>query len=179
MGAAKATLVLEGRPLVDYPLAALAEAGLEAVVVAKRDSPLPDLDVPVWREPDEPAHPLTGITTALEQADGRALVVVACDMPFTSPRLLSYLAELDARLAVPLAGGRLHPLIGRYEPSVLAQLVSALGERLPVQRAVSELDPRLIDEQSLEAFGDPDRLLFNVNRPADLERARELLAGKG
>ena len=106
-------------------------------------------------------------------------MVVACDMPFTSPGLLSYLAELDAPIAVPVAGGRLHPLLARYEQSVLAQLVSALAARLPVQRVVAELDPRLIDEQALKAFGDPDRLLFNVNRAADLERARELLAGDG
>ena len=44
------------------------EARLEAVVVAKPETDLPPLDVPVWEEPEEPSHPLTGIVAALEQA---------------------------------------------------------------------------------------------------------------
>ncbi len=35
------------------------------MVVAKRDSPVPELGVPVIDEPAEPRHPLTGIVAAL------------------------------------------------------------------------------------------------------------------
>jgi len=80
LGGAKPTAELGGRPLIAWPLAAAREAGLEAVVVAKAATPLPsDLDVPVWTEPDEPVHPLAGLVHALERADGRAVVAVACD----------------------------------------------------------------------------------------------------
>src|SRR5207237_1174148 len=48
MGAPKALLELGGRPLLEYPLAALQGAGLQPVVVAKRRSPLPPLAVPRW-----------------------------------------------------------------------------------------------------------------------------------
>ena len=60
MGSPKALVELGGRPLVAWVLAAALEAGLEAVVVAKPGSPLPPLDVPVWPEPEQPLHPLTG-----------------------------------------------------------------------------------------------------------------------
>ena len=42
LGGAKATAELGGRPLISYPLVALAAAGIEAVVVAKGDTELPD-----------------------------------------------------------------------------------------------------------------------------------------
>ena len=52
LGGAKPAAELCGRPLVAWPLEAARAAGLEAVVVAKAGTPLPDLDVPVWIEPD-------------------------------------------------------------------------------------------------------------------------------
>ena len=57
LGGAKPTAELAGRPLISYPLAALAEVGLEAVIVAKPDTDLPPLDVDVLTEPAEPVHP--------------------------------------------------------------------------------------------------------------------------
>ena len=43
MGASKATVALAGEPLISRPLAAARAAGLEAVVVAKPDTALPEL----------------------------------------------------------------------------------------------------------------------------------------
>jgi GTP:adenosylcobinamide-phosphate guanylyltransferase len=41
---------------------------------------------------------------------------------------------------------------------------------------VAELDPVRIGEEELQRFGDPEKLLFNVNTPDDLRRAEEMLA---
>ena len=68
MGRPKALVPLGGRPLIAWPLAAAAEAGLEAVVVAKPGSALPPLEVPVWDEPEAPSHPLTGLVAAPSSA---------------------------------------------------------------------------------------------------------------
>jgi molybdopterin-guanine dinucleotide biosynthesis protein A len=176
-GGPKAALELCGRALIEYPLVALTDAGLEPVVVAKRDTPLPDLEQTVWYEPDEPTHPLCGIVAALERADGRAVVACGCDMPFVTAALAAHVAALGAPLAVPRAGGRLHPLLARYEPLLLGPLTSALEARKPLQETVAELEPFVIDEAALRAIGDPSRLLFNVNTRADLARAEQLLCG--
>jgi molybdenum cofactor guanylyltransferase len=174
MGEAKATAVLGGRPLIAYPLAAAREAELAAVVVAKPSSPLPPLEVDVWHEPDEPVHPLCGLVHALAQARGRPLVAVAADLPFVTGPVLAWLAgEGGAAATVPVAGGRLQPLLARYEPSALEPLREALAASLAMRDAASALAPRLVD---LSAFGDADRLTFNVNTPTDLARAKELLA---
>jgi molybdenum cofactor guanylyltransferase len=174
MGADKALAELGGRPLISYPLAAAAALGGEAetVIVAKRDTRLPGDDpARVLREPDQPVHPLCGIVAALREAGERRVVVVAADMPFVTGELLAWIAALPDRLAVPHAGGRLHPLLGLYRPALLADLERALRAEAPLRQTVASLSPRAVNERELLRFGDPERLVFNVNTPADLEAA--------
>lgn len=175
MGRPKAVVQLGGRPLISYPLAAMETAGLEPVVVAKRDSALPVLDCEIVREPAEPRHPLAGIVAALGACPGRPVVAVACDMPFLEPALLAAFSALDDPLAVAEAGGRLQPLPGRYPPHLAADLKAALARELPLGETVSSLRARVLGEAELAGFGDPKWLCFSVNDEADLAAAeREL-----
>lgn len=212
LGGAKARVELAGRPLIAYPLAALAQAGLPAVVVAKANSELPPCaaptHTPVITEPAEPRHPLAGIVAALEEAERReasAALVIACDMPFLPPALLAWLAQLEDPLAVPLVDGHPQPLAARYATDLLPALRQALTgpsapppsttppppsqaakatEAAPVHRIgsltgiVMDLAPRLIDESELARFGDPSRILHNVNTAADLERSAAWLPAR-
>ena len=56
MGEPKAVVELAGRPLVARVVSTVGSAGLEPIVVAKPDSPLPPLDCRVLSEPSEPRH---------------------------------------------------------------------------------------------------------------------------
>ena len=176
LGRSKPSAPLGGRPLIHYPLAALASAGLEAVVVAKPDTPLPDMGVPVWKEPAQPAHPVCGIVHALGRCAGRPLLVVAADMPFVTGPLLSWLAATSGGALVAQTAGRLHPLLARYLPEDRPVLVDALERARPLTAAVEALAPRLVGEDELCAFGDPRWLTFNLNTPADLAAAERRLA---
>jgi molybdopterin-guanine dinucleotide biosynthesis protein A len=173
LGARKAGIELGGRSLISYPLAAIAAAGLDAVVLTKPGEELPALDVPVLAEPAEPRHPLCGIVAALRM--GRPIVAVACDLPFVSPGLIELLAGMSEPLVVPTLDGRPQPLLARYEPSLLPQLEAALEREEPLTRTVESLGARLLGEDELAHFGDPARLLFNVNDPDDLREAEALL----
>jgi molybdenum cofactor guanylyltransferase len=175
IGGDKALVELAGRPLIARPLEAVAEAGLEPLVVVKAGSALPPLDCEVIQEAAEPRHPLCGIVTALRHSGERPLVVLGCDMPFVSPGLLARLADASEPLVACCVGGELQPLPGRFARSLLARLEAALDNREPLRRTVESLRPRLLDETELERFGDPLRLCFNVNSPADLERAQRML----
>jgi len=161
MGGAKATAMLAGRPLVGWAVEALRAGGLgEVVVVAKADTPLPELDVAVWVEPDEPRHPLAGVAHALARAGGRALVTVPVDLPLVPGAVLARLAATEG-CAVVRAGGRLQPLVARFAPGV----APAAGGR--ATDAVMALDPVVIDV-SEEGF-------LNVNAPDDLRAAEALI----
>jgi molybdenum cofactor guanylyltransferase len=179
VGGAKATLELGGRPLISYPLEAVAAAGLEPVVVAKRDSRLPPLDCPVISEPDRPRHPLCGVLAALRHAGGGPVVIVGCDMPFASARLLAWLGSAPERLVVPSLHSRLQPLLARYGSELVPALEKALAAAQAMQCTVESLRPRVLTEAELSRFGNPRRLCFNVNTPADLEEALRLLEPAG
>ena len=179
MGEPKAMVELASRPLVSRVVATVGSAGLDPVVVAKPDSPLPKLDCRVLTEPSEPSHPLNGVVTALGASAGRGVVAIACDMPLVPAKLLSWLAQLEERVAVCEVGGRLEPLLGRYSPGVSAQLAESLAAGASMRDAVAALDPFVIAEERVARFGDPARIFFNVNSREDLERAEQLLAAGG
>lgn len=180
LGGAKAAIPFAGRPLITYPLATFAAAGIEAVVVAKEATGLPPLSVPWIDEPAEPRHPLCGIVAALEYAASRgtdAAVVLACDMPFVPPALVSWLAELSEPLAVPVSGGHPQPLAARYATALLPALRETLQTGPgPLIATIQGLEPCLLGEHELARFGDPGRTLFNVNTAADLARAEGLVS---
>jgi molybdenum cofactor guanylyltransferase len=173
LGGEKARVRLLGTPLLCYPIAALRAVLPEVVVVAKRDTELPPLPgVPVWSEPDEPRHPLTGIVHALEQGGGRAVLVCAGDLPFMTGDLVRTIAQADphgAPAVVPRADGRLQPLLARYERGALLALAAALADSPGrLTDIVAGLAPRVLDVPDGQPF-------FNVNVPEDLLTAGALL----
>jgi molybdopterin-guanine dinucleotide biosynthesis protein A len=185
LGGAKATADLAGRPLISYTLAALAAAGIEALVVAKAETELPvqitesgasgPPPIRVLREPELPTHPLCGIVAALREAGERPLVVLACDMPFAAPALLAELGAAPEPLVVPAPGGLPQPLQARYSAELLPALEDALDREEPLRRTVASLSPRLLDDAELVRFGDLERLFLNVNDALDLRRTEGML----
>ncbi len=175
MGHPKPVVKIAGHALISYPIAAAQAAGLERFVVAKRDTELPEIYCPVVLEPDEPRHPLCGLVTALRHERGPVLAL-ACDMVFIDEKLLAWLAS-HLHTTVIEADGRLQPLLARYDLESLQALEAALERGDPMQEAVRSLDPKVIPEADVARFGDPHRLCFNVNTPADVERAESIFEG--
>jgi molybdenum cofactor guanylyltransferase len=156
MGGEKATALLAGRPLLAWALDALRDAGIERrAVVAKADTPLPALDVPVWIEPDEPRHPLAGVAYALERTAGEDVVTVPVDLPLVPPAALRALAAASGCAMV-----RGHPLLARFPAGT---------EIEPVGRATDAL--LALDAEVIEL----DEALVNVNAPDDLRAAEAIV----
>jgi molybdopterin-guanine dinucleotide biosynthesis protein A len=177
-GGAKALVELDGRPLISYPLRAASTAGLPALVVAKRDSALPALEVPVLREPDHPRHPLCGVVAALRSVEDerRPVLAVGCDMPFLSADLLRWLALRPGDAVGLEVGGELAPLPALYRAVQLPRLELDLARDRPLRATLAGTAAELVAEQELRRFGDPARLCFSVNDANDLALARRWLA---
>lgn len=171
LGGSKALVDLRGRPLVCYPLAALQAALDDVVVLAKPQTELPKLaGTRVWVESERLQHPLVGISTALELAAGRSVLVCAVDLPLVTPAFVRRLAcapPESAPAVVASHEGTIQPLLGRYSACALGPL-RAFDEGMPLRDAVEALGPSLLD------VSDPVEL-FNVNTSADLARAAALL----
>jgi molybdenum cofactor guanylyltransferase len=177
IGGSKATVELSGRPLICYPLRAVAAVLDEVVVLAKAETPLPSLaGATVWIEPQQRHHPAVGILQALALAGGKPVLVCAADLPFVTPELVGQLVGEDpGKAPAVIAGsrGQLQPLLGCYQPQALAALESRFDERdRPLRELVAAIDPLVLE------VDDPD-VLFNVNAPEDLLQAAAILDRRG
>jgi molybdopterin-guanine dinucleotide biosynthesis protein A len=164
IGGDKAIVELAGRPLIEYPLGAAHAAGLEAVVVAKRDTRLPPLDVRVLIEPDDPTHPLAGVVTALEHFE--AVIAIPCDMPFLASADLTTLATDEADVAVLYPGEQFPAL---YRRGVLPQLREAVQAGASVRSTQAQASAPAAIASTLGATQ------FSVNTPEDLAEAERRL----
>lgn len=165
IGGDKALVQLCGRPLISYPLEAARAAGLEAVVVAKRATKLPALDVPIMLEPDEPMHPLLGVIAALEELP--AVIALPCDMPFVSAADLATLAATPADLVTLLAD---QPFPSLYRRDLLPELRAAV-EANQSMRSLHAQTHRVLAMSASQDLAS----LTSINTPEDLAAAEERL----
>ncbi len=126
---------------------------------------------------------LGAIYSGLAVSCSQRIVVVGADMPFLSRPLLTHLVCVAADYAVvaPVLAGQVEPLHAVYGdaclPAMRRQLLGAAAPRIisffPDVRVleVEENDLRAIDPQLLS--------FFNINTPADLERAQGILRRQG
>jgi molybdopterin-guanine dinucleotide biosynthesis protein A len=161
-GRDKSALLLDGRPILDHQIAALTPAVDEVLIVGGPRATIHDI-VPG-------CGPLGGLHAALTAAQGGAVLIVACDMPYLSTPFLTYLLSFatEADIVVPQSERGYHPLCAVYTRACLEPVAARLADRrLKMRELVDSLRTRVVPVDEIRKFGDPDRLLANVNTPAD------------
>jgi molybdopterin-guanine dinucleotide biosynthesis protein A len=170
-GRDKGTLLIGGQSLRDRQIAELAALTDDILIVGGHGERAggPTSGGPSVRfVPDRVAGcgPLGGLDAALAAARDDTLVVVACDMPFVTRALLEYLASHvgDADAAVPFDEHGPHPLCAAYARGCRGAVSRRIEEgRLAVRGLLDDLRVWAVREPELALFGDPRRLLANVN----------------
>jgi len=114
--------------------------------------------------------PLGGLHAALTAARSDVVLLVACDMPYLSAPFAEYLLSLagDADVVVPQSERGYHPLCAVYTRACLGPAAAQLADRrLKMRELVDRMRTRVVPVEDIRRFGDPTRLLANVNTPAD------------
>jgi molybdopterin-guanine dinucleotide biosynthesis protein A len=121
--------------------------------------------------------PLGGLDTALAHARYDTVVLVACDMPYVTSPLLAHLGALihppgetamDA--VVPRTQRGYHPLCAAYRRACHDAVIGRLAAgQLRMRGLLEDLRVRDVSRDELMEFGDPDRLLTNVNTAQDYD----------
>ncbi len=166
----KGLVLFKQRPLVSYPIAALAAVTNHLVISANRNQAI----YQQWQYPvisdasDDFDGPLAGILAALEYLDAEVLLVLPCDSPlFTAAHLQQLLEGLTEQfdIAVAYDGERLHPVFlavrSELKNSLKAYLAS--GERR-LQNWIFQHRVNQVD------FSQQAQIFSNVNTLAELER---------
>jgi molybdopterin-guanine dinucleotide biosynthesis protein A len=167
-GRDKGALVVDGRTILAAQLAALRTLTSDILIVGGGAS----LDGAARVVPDRIGGrgPLGGLHTALTESTGTATIVIACDMPYVSAPFLGHLLSLthEADAVVPRTGRGYHPLCAAYTRACLAPAAARLADgRLAMTGLLEDVRLRVVDAAEIDAFGDHDRLLANVNTPAE------------
>ena len=118
--------------------------------------------------------PLLGLYTGLSAMTTTHAVVVAVDMPFIRPALLSFLVEqpLTDAILVPVVDGVPQVLLAVYPRSILPLVEGRLREGRRDPRSLLEVAPvKTVSEEELRRVDPQLRSFVNVNTPEELERA--------
>ena len=172
-GRDKSALLVEGRTILSRQLEALSSVTSDVMLIGP-STPPSTLEASL-RAGGSPRYvadivpgcgPLSGIHAALSAARGDATLILACDMPFVSTPLLHHLLSLadHADIVVPQTERGYHPLCAVYSRACLEPVARRLARgEFTLAALVDDMRVRVVTADALEAFGDPDRLLANVN----------------
>jgi molybdenum cofactor guanylyltransferase len=182
LGRSKALQAIQGKSLIQWVVDRLAMLSTEIIIVTARGEAIPcSSAVRIKTVADiYPAKgTLVGIHSGLIASSSSRAIVVGCDMPFLSVRLLEYMSQTlaDSDVALPRIGEMVEPLCAVYSKNCLAPIQELLDQNeLRISRLFGMVKVRYIDEDDIDSF-DPEHLsFFNVNSQVDLDRARRLAA---
>jgi len=180
MGQDKNQLVLGDRTLLAHVVGRVASVCDPVLVVARTADAYLDCGATVAADRWPGSGPLGGLITGLGTIAAPCAVVVAGDLPFVEPALLSGLIPLLAGwdAVVPEIGGLPQPHCAVYARAALGvaeTVFDGAGRSLRELLDAPGLRVLYVKEERLRVW-DPDlRSFLNVNTPEDLDLARELL----
>ncbi len=131
LGQDKATVAIPGGTPLGRTIQAVRAAGLQPLIIGRTTAPdFPE--VPCQADDHEDGGPAAGILTALRRAEGKAVVVVPCDLPGLSAAFLTWLISAWQEAGRPAAlaahsGESLQPIPGIYTPAVQTMLMPGRG----------------------------------------------------
>jgi molybdopterin-guanine dinucleotide biosynthesis protein A len=179
---------LDGRPLLQHALEALAQVANPIVVVLAPDAPEPSIPkalaaaVVFARDPDRHQGPLAGVAAGLvaladlDRGHDAASIVVGGDMPHLVPGVLARLAAaLDANPAMGVVTLEADPpsvLPLALRPSLARPAVDALlrSDRRALLALLDTLPTAVVPAAAWRALDPSGRTLDDVDTPADLDR---------
>ena len=176
-GTDKGALRVAGRTILDRQLAALTPVSDDIMLVG-HPAPAHDPRLRIVADRSPGLGPLAGLEAALEAAREPVLILLACDLPFVTTDLLTYLVSLadGVDAVVPRDDRGYHPLCAVYDRRCLDVVRRRLQARtLALTHLFTDVRVRPVPVDDLARFGAPRRLLANVNTPADRDDAETLL----
>ncbi|MBK8137205.1 MAG: molybdenum cofactor guanylyltransferase [Anaerolineae bacterium] len=174
MGTDKSFVTLNGKTMIERVLDQVLALDLPVVIVANQVERYSDFGLPVFPDVIEGKGSLGGLYTALFHSSTTYTVCVACDMPFLSPQLLTYLIQLrhEYDAVVPEVNRRLQPLHAVYNRTCLKPLKTLIERnQLAIYGLYNFINTRVVPQSTLARLATDLRSFDNVNTPDDLALA--------
>jgi molybdopterin-guanine dinucleotide biosynthesis protein A len=173
MGRDKAALPFNGETLLQSVITSVQPLFAQTLVSVRELRG--DVALPQICDAQADGGPLVGLISALEAATTPWVFVVACDMPFVVPALITQLASLrfDHQAVVPKVNEHAQPLAAFYARSALPLLQNSLASgNKSLTGALKSLDVRYVEADELLQFDPQLRSFFDLDTPQDVLMAK-------
>jgi molybdopterin-guanine dinucleotide biosynthesis protein A len=186
-GQDKGLLILAKKPLIIHVLNVIKEIVDETIIVVSSDGQVEnyakvvDSNVRILVDVDDVQSPLVGASTGFRKTQGEYSLLLPCDTPLVSMKILLFLFDLSANRNAVIPrwpNGYLEPLQAVYRTKpALAAAESALSEgKLDIRSMVNRLaSVRYVSTFVLQQLDPKLKTFFNVNTSLDLKKAESML----
>ena len=173
MGTDKAFLNLGGVALIGRVVGLLRTVFSDIIIVTNKPYAFGKFGTVIVTDAFDCEGPLTGIYSGLSHARDEYGFVVACDMPFLNPSLISFMAEcaVGHEAVVPFLDGRYEPLHAVYRKTLLPAVRDRIetGKRR-IQDLFQETAVLRVTEADVDRFDAAHRSFRNLNTPEEFEK---------
>ena len=180
MGEDKALKIFLGRPLIQRVADRLTPIADEIIVTTNRPDAYAFLNLRLFADIKPERGALGGLYTAIASATQPIVAVVACDMPFASPRLIETMSRLlveeEADVVIAKSEEGYEPLhaVYRREACLPAIEKSIDADQWKVIAWFPQVKVRVLTMDEIKS-ADPEGLAFwNVNTPEEFAKAEKL-----
>jgi molybdopterin-guanine dinucleotide biosynthesis protein A len=183
MGEDKALKTFLGRPLIQRVVDRLQPIADEIIITTNRPEDYAFLDLRLVQDLIPGRGALGGLLTALASATGDMVAVIACDMPFASPKLIEAATRLmvqeDADVVIAESSEGMEPLHAVYRRGACVPAIEAAiaADKWKVISWFPQVRVRVLQPDEISLL-DPSGLCFwNLNTPeefAEAERRAQL-----
>ena len=177
-GRNKALIEVGGKRILDRLYAVFSELFDEIILVTNDPLPFAEWDLMIVTDIFPVRSSLTGIHAGLFYMKNQFAFFSACDTPYLKRELVAMLLDkIDSNqdIIMPETAAGMEPLCAIYSKSCLNMAAHhILQKKLKIQLALRSHRLKKIPESQLRT-ADPDLLsFFNINTPADLEKAERM-----
>jgi molybdopterin-guanine dinucleotide biosynthesis protein A len=170
----KAFIEVNGQKIIDRNLRVLKRLFEEILIVTNEPEHYAYSGVQLLGDVYDIRGPMTGLLTALFNANNKWVFVLACDMPFISESLIRYMASKRNRYdaVVPSLKGRPEPLFAFYSNQLLPFMEESLlaGEKgLKYFLHNHKKRVQYIPLKELTGTGHGADSFINLNTPGDID----------
>ena len=166
MGYDKGLAKVGERKMIELVIQSLKKVCDEIIIISNTNA-YNYLNVPVYVDLIKECGPIGGIFTGLFHSQTEHNLIVACDMPFVSDKLLTTVINncKNNQMVIPSINHQLEPLCGYYNKDILLKLKSFIDtSEYSVHKMIQHFKYEAIP------FDSNAILLTNVNTPEELNK---------
>ncbi len=174
MGTDKGLITIGDKSMIEFIINELKASKIKDILIVSNNLEYKKFGLPVFPDIIKDKGPLGGIYTGLTKSSRLRNIVLSCDIPLISSKIINHLIDISAEfpLMVTKYEDKIHPLIGVWDASLIPSIGEDLIEdRLKLKDYISENGAVYTDLKECGIILD-NTTLMNVNTQDELIRLK-------